>query len=499
MTGPTPPAQLLRQALSAKDPAAQLRLVRGLRALRDPALAPLFAQMSMSASQALRAEGILGMAEVEAVRAERAGAAAPGIDLLPVRKLEPIAQAVVLSEALERKLLPIAQLEDLARWPDLQPGLYVSVAGRVVAEGKRLDPTRLRQIATDLNDPIVSVVASILQVQLGSKEAVAAATGDRLLSAKAKGVGDAARRILMVIRERKLAAGAPFARRAIELQGSDRLLRFEAVGTLLVIEPSGDRVTSLLAAEMKLAPDVAERTRLALAAASAALHRADGIPPAALQLLKSDPDPLIAELGEAVDAAVSRSNAVPAFSALVARRSAPILAWVIRACDRLPSEEAKAVRLALVGSAVQTDDRAIEVSASEAAAALAESDPAALVPFLTTALEKRDDRTAGRILASALRTTNPAAATLAGVGRSPLEKNSPLPAWTSPAVEAIATVLRARHAPALGPEQIERLSHIAIGSGNLPESTRIQAAWIALKGSTGDTAALSRILADLAP
>ena len=78
----------------------------------------------------------------------------------------------MLSEAIDQGLLKGDQLEDLARWPDLQPGLFVSVAGRLVGANKRIEPARLRQIAADpAIDPIVSTVSSILLTQMGQKDA----------------------------------------------------------------------------------------------------------------------------------------------------------------------------------------------------------------------------------------------------------------------------------------------------------------------------------------
>ncbi len=490
-TAPPAPGSQLRQALSAKDPAAQAKLIRGLRDLKDPALAPLFAQLGNSKSTPLRAEAILGLADLSPDK---------GLDLLPVRKLDPMGQAAVLSEAITRGLLKTEQLEDLARWPDLQPGLYVSVAGRLVAAKKRIDPVRLRQIAVS-EDPIVSTIAAILLTQMGAgaKDVTANATGERILTSKAKGASEAARRILGVIRERKLAAGTAFCQRAIELAGSDRLLRFEAVATLLVIEPSGERAAQLLSAEMAVAPDVADRTRLALAAASAALERDAGLPASAVQILKKDRDSLIAALGGAMEALLNKTGATSAFATLIATRSGPALAWAVHACEKLPPEDAKVTRLALVAAALQGDDRGVEAAASDAAHAIAMTDPAALVEPLRGALEKHDEKTSGRILAAAMRADNPKAAVLAGVGHSTLEKDKPGPTWPSTAVESIATLLRARHATTFTPTDIEQLTRIAMGSGGLPEASKVQAAWIALKASTDDQAALSRILADLTP
>lgn len=486
------PEQVLRQVLSAKDPAAKVKLIKALRALRDPALAPMFGQMTATGNQQMRAEAILGLAELPA---DQGG----GLDLLPVRKLDPIVQAYVLSEAIEQNLVKNEQLEDLARWPDLQPGLMVSIAGRLVAEKRRVDPARLKQIATDPSiDPIVATASSILLAQLGNKDAVAAAKGDKILASKAKGVSDIARHILKVIRERKLGAGVAFAQRCMELHPDDKLLRFEAVSTILVVEPSGERAAALLQQEWKAAKDVAERTRLALATAGAALERDAGLPGSALQLLKKDSDPVIAALGAAAEATISKTGSASAFAALVASRSGPALGWALRACEKLPADEARATRLAMVTAALTGDEKVIELMASEAAHGLALTDPGALEAPLKAAIEKRDDPTAGRLLAAALRSNNAAATKLATVGRSFMDRQSTAPVWPSPGVEAIATMLTYRHATGkLSPAAVEQLMQIATGSGGLPESSRVQAAWIALKGSTDDKSALSRVLADL--
>lgn len=482
-------ASQMRQSLGVKDPAAQLRLIRGLRTLKDPALAPLFTQMGTAKSSALRAESTLALAELAPAR---------GLDLLPVRKLEPAMQAFVLSEALELGLVKTEQLEDLAGWGDLQPGLYVSIAARLVAAQKRVDPARLRE-ALKGEDVAVASVAGVLLTQLGQGDGVAP-VHEKLIKQQGKAGGtEAIRRVLAIIRDRRLASGGDLARKVFDASAKDRLLRFEAAATIIAVDPSGERAAGLLAAELAACVDSAEKVRLATAAAYAALERDAGLPAKAIDAMKRDGEPIVSLLGQSLEAMAKKSAAAPAMEKLIERRSIPGWSWALKAAARLSADDARAVRLAMVNSALSTNERAFEELAGQAATALAQTDPEVLRGPLLAAVNARDDRTAIVILQGAIRSDNPKAALLGEVGRGTMETDREAPAWPSPAVEATAVLARGRFAEKPSQALIESLARVATGSGKLPETLRVQAAWLALKGSTDDRAALTRLLADVLP
>ncbi len=440
--------------------------------------------MEGAKSGRLRAESLLALAELQPEK---------GLDLLPVKKFEPMVQAYVLSSGIDAGLVKTEQMEDLVRWPDLEPGLYISIASRVVAAQRRLDPARLRQLLGG-NDPIISTMAGILLKQLGQGDN-ASANGDKLLNIKPAPPSEALRRVLGVIRERKLVAGADFAHKVMAHAANDRLLRFDAVSTLLVIEPSADRAGQLLVSELAAAPDPAEKLRLALAAASASMQRDAGVPAPVVDALRHEGEPALVQIGDALAAIASRADAASQLTRLVERRSGKITEWVLIATKDLPPETARAARLAIVRSALEGDDATMEALAAEAAFQLAQDDPQVLREPLLQAIQKRDDRTAGRILGAGLRAHNPRSATLADMGRLTIEPGSQ-PVWPSTAVGAIATMLKARFTEKLSPGQLDQLAKIATGGGNLPEALRMQAAWLALKGATDDRAALARMLAE---
>jgi len=479
-------AEAMRGILTPKDEAARVRLVRALRALKDPALAPVFTSVSAAKSAPLRAEAILALAELEPAR---------GVDLLLVKKLDARHQAYVLSTALDAGLLPSEQLEDLARWTDLQPGIYISVASRLVASGKRVEVGRLKQAAAG-DDPIVAAVAGVLLLQSGQADGSSKPL-DAILASKERGSSDAIRRVLGVIRDRQLPSGVPFARAALARATADPLLRYEAAATLLVVEPSGERVASLLAGELAAASDTADRVRLALAAAFAAIERDAGLPASAIAPLAQDRDELVSTLGKCLEALAAKTSPVEPMVRLAARRNTAASQWVLRAAKRLPTDQARAVRLAIISHALSGDGRAVEDLAADAATALAADDPAILRDPLLAAIDKRDTPTCVGILTGVLRAGKPAGEALTALAR-PIAAAGDAPPWPSARVEAVALLVRARFAEKLPKPDVERLGSVARGAGGLPEIACTQAAWMTLKALTDDRAALSRLLADLA-
>ncbi len=476
-------ADQMRAVLSAKSEPAQIRLVRALRGLKDPALAPLFTTMSANPSGALRAEALLALAEIDPAR---------GIDLLLVKKLDARPQAYVLSSALDETLLKPEQLEDLARWTDIEAGIYVSVAARLASSGKRIDSARLTEIAGG-KDPIVAAVAAIILGQLSPKDPPHKAIAD-LLASPAPGKDQALRMVLGMVRDRQLASGLEFARAVHAQAAKDPLLRLEATATLLVIEPSAERVAALLAAE--LAPgDTADRLRLALAAGFAALDRESGLPASAVSPLVKDRDPLVALLGKGIESLGKKTDPA-ALVALAKRRNVPACQWALQAAKRFPEEHARAVRLAMLDQALAGDQRGIEDLAASAAAALAEADPETLRAPLLAAIERQDTSTSIGILTGLIRAANPKGVALTEIAR-PASVPGEGPTWPNPRVEGVALLVKARFLEKLPPAEIERLGAVAQGAGSLPEIARTQAAWMTLKAITDDRGALSRLLADL--
>jgi hypothetical protein len=148
-----------------------------------------------------------------------------------------------------------------------------------------------------------------------------------------------------------------------------------------------------------------------------------------------------------------------------------------------------------VRSALESDEAVLEALAAEAAEQIAQDQPDLLREPLLQAIDKRDEKTAGRILGACMRSRNPQSVALADVGRSAIEPG-PRPVWPGSGVSAMATMLKARFADKPTREQVEQLAKVATGSGNLAEPVRMQAAWLALKGATDDRAALARMLAE---
>src|SRR5690606_19077696 len=172
-------------------------------------------------------------------------------------------------------------------------------------------------------------------------------------------------------------------------------------------------------------------------------------------------------------------------------------AWALRAARRLDDAAARQVRLAVLGSVLGAhrarDD--LRPAAVGAAAALADSDPAALLAPLADALAEGDILAQRIILAGALRAANPEAARLGGppVPLRPLDDG--------PLVESMAALLRTRHSASISAADFRILARTAVSEVSdaqdftMPAALRVQAAWLALRARGQQRIALARGLA----
>jgi hypothetical protein len=166
------------------------------------------------------------------------------------------------------------------------------------------------------------------------------------------------------------------------------------------------------------------------------------------------------------------------------------VAWALRAAHLLTAEETRAVRLATLEAARArgASAQALYALATEAAASLADNDPALLEARLSAAMHEGDARLAEALLAGALRSTNPAAGTLAE-GRE----------WPQGTLAALAALVAARHGiyeEGVDGAESRNLAAVALGRGMLPDAFRLQAAWLAIKGSGQEQIVIARVLAE---
>jgi hypothetical protein len=472
-------ARQVKMAWTARDEPGQLARLAGLRALRDPELRPLFSRLARSGPSARRAQATLALAELPGSK---------GLDMLLVRQLDPVGQRLVLGEAVELGLLSPEEIRDLLQWKDLSLGVYLSLLPRLLPAQAPADLSRLREIAGVQHSGTASV-STLLLLQFGQSD-VPTGPLDRLLNEAGSPQGQQdLQSVLRFVRERRLASASRFVDRVLERYPDDRLLVFESVATLLVIDPAPARAADLWLVQFAKASDEGDRQRLVLAALLAASQRPEGLPASIIAKLNADAAPLSRASAAAAGALKSGKGLNEAVASLVALRHGPSLGWLLRLAEARSPEEARAIRLALVTGLGDAElPAALDARVVEAAVALAKDDPAALASVLDRAIAERDDAECRRLLDAALRSGNKATLSL-------VESRS----WPGSGSGALALLIQARYAEKLTPEQREALARAALGSGGLGEAARVQAAWLSLERADQARPALARMLGELGP
>ncbi len=475
----------LGRALHERDERTQATLVRALRQLRDPELAPLFARLSISGSGAVKGQAVLALAQLQPEA---------GLDLMVVRRMSPPEQASVLAEGLSEGLLLPGQLADLLRWDELPPTLFCAVAGRMIEAGQPVDPARLRAM-TGSEHVGTAAVASILLRQGGAADS-ASGTIDQLLAAKGSEARRDLRIVLQLIRDRALSKAVDIPARVLAERADDPLLCFEATAATLVADPQVERAAGVWQRRFESASDAGDRARYALAALQAVLDRRDPATGSELaarvaRVLKASTVPMIVAMGEAVSLVAEQGDGAEATAVMdrLARfENPPALAWILRRAARFKPELARSVREAVINAVGASETVGVGEPVMEAARALASDEPQALCSLLMAAHAKGSVRTTSRLLEGALRSN------MAGLACAPTT------AWPDQRTAGLAAVLRARATGgevAVDPATEQALARVAGGEGDLPEGLRIQAAWLALRHARAGQAALARVLVNV--
>jgi hypothetical protein len=490
----------LRRMLTDRDGGGEDAL-RGLRALRDPALAPLFSRLARGRLPTLRGPAILALTEL---RPEA------GLDLLLVRELGPRAKAEVVELAVQSGLVPPVQLRDLSRLPEseIPPRLYVLIQCRLEGLGERCESGRLAGIAA-ANDPVPAALATLLLGGLGDDTAPRQPLERLLDEAASSGGQQRLREVLTLVRSARLKSAAPFARRVLERFPDDRLLGFEAVSTLLIIDDDAARVGGLWQVQFGRAEDEGGRQRLALAALDAADQRPESVTAEMLGTLADQTSPLLRATGRVLEAFRGQAAAQPqgdaaapvlqAMLALAEMSHAPTLAWLLRWAAHRPGEQADRVRLAIVERWAGSTTEGLAPAAVLAASELASSRPALLEPVLAAAIKAGDERSAESVLRGVLdrRPAEQGDGEAAALADLPAKLLGAGGRWPGATTEALAAVIRVRLSRQPDAEAVAQVERVALGLGQLAPAARAQAAWLALRQTQQDRSALARLLAEI--
>ncbi|HCD31918.1 MAG TPA: hypothetical protein DER01_05880, partial [Phycisphaerales bacterium] len=139
----------------------EIPLLKSLRQLRDPDLAPLFEELAQSPHPILKIHGILGLAECDPEKK---------LDLLRIASIEEASiQAQVVSAAMDSNLLSDDEANQLINWPGLDIGVRILVATQQINSGK-FDKPQILEEAANSDNLARSGFAILMQARLGQAD-----------------------------------------------------------------------------------------------------------------------------------------------------------------------------------------------------------------------------------------------------------------------------------------------------------------------------------------
>jgi hypothetical protein len=489
----------LRKAVTApgSQMGRQFASLAALRSLRDEKLQALFADLATRPRADLRAEGILGLAELSSDG---------NVSLAMVGEIKNAGeQSLVLLEALANERLSDAQVTDVLSWPKLDPRLEVALRARVIGKAKEATPAEAERLAplSASDNPLVGLLADTLLAHLGDKDGAA-----RVIAAvtklKESDRGPAIGPVFEMISRERLKGAAAIVTGLTPLCTNDAQ-RFGALATLMRVSP--EAATAEWQRQWSKATEPAERLRLAMTALEA---ESDADNTVVNALAGSGIEPC-ASMGRALLALRAKDPAAnaDALAALVAQGHAQSTIWALAKAADMPAEQARPLLLKIIafGTKGRETSEAVPKVVYEAAWRLARIDGAALTPGVAQAVSDKDQPLSEALLAALLRS-----------GKAPAWDSAKTPAFPGRTAQAMATLYEARLAgvkpditsETRGPvasgggfdpasDKAERLRQIALGWGALPEMYRVVAAWLALCQDGKEREALTRLLAPDAP
>ncbi|MBL8991092.1 MAG: hypothetical protein JNJ48_05880 [Phycisphaerae bacterium] len=485
----------MRSLMLSREGPTQNAVLRSLRSLRDPELAPLFATLASGQTPVQRLHGVLGLAELEG----------GSLDLLLVRRIERGPErSALLRAALNEGLLLPAQVEDVARWTDLEPSLLLALASRIHASGRVVPEARARELSLDAG-PAGAVIGGLVLTLAGAGQeglSVIERRGPELFVPEQR---EALLAVMDECRRLGVPAGRELAMDALSRITGDAMARDEAARLLLSLRPGESIGVQQVSAGLAASGDLGQRIRAALAALEAALRHADPAAHPGLRLpahvgrtMESDAEPLIAAMGASVRALQAGDErpglAAASLARLIETDHLPTQQRLLEVVDAAPPALRDAVLSAIVAGARAGAPAERQEITSGAAERLARVNHEALAGVVRGASPEHRAAVAAAAVVGALRAGEAGSAerclAAAGGVRDPLCDDLG-------AIVRAALAVRQKRAPEGG--DADRLTRIAVGEGNLVAPLRAPAAWLALRAAGRDRAALAKLLGETMP
>lgn len=462
--------RLLRGTVTSQRDGLHLPRLAALRQLRDPSLRPLFYQIVEHEQWQVQAHAVLGLAEINENRR---------VDPWLVTQVQPNAQEVIVSAALELDLIGDTEREQLLSQSDLAPMARLLLFAEPLRERGTHDGLQAKIGGLkDHEDDRVRVFARLLLAQTGDAEpfdAFFAQLQEQDASFQTRNLF----RIIQIIHEYRLTAMAMWLDEQVHESGWPRELMQDAIIALLRVDQ--DRGAARWSEFLGESSSYAHRVR----AAMLLLAAAPDIPPGLIEELDGD-ELLIKRLVGAARALAGRDDPSEAIVDLFRHGHRPSMEWVMNITADLPDPHAQAIYRAVIHD---LDDPPIDEGvysryAMRAVAKMVEHNPGFVRDRLLAA--ERDSTAREAILLGLLESHDPRIGEMVqeiefeGFRRE----------------DFLALLLYARHTSSLTPRQINLLSRVTSDRGRISGTHRVQSAWLQIKHSDRIEPTLTRIFAD---
>lgn len=466
---------LLRSAMHLSREGREIPLLKSLRQLRDPELAPLFEELAQSPHPVLKIHGILGLAECNAERK---------LDLLRISSIEQASlQAQVVSAAMDSNLVSDDEANQLINWPGLDIGVKVLVATQQITKDV-FDKPQLLEEAANSDNLARRGFAILLQARMGLPGAMAKLDA---IHNSDDPLRDRVREMLLrtamrynfdIIGPWALhIATEPGVGQSLGLLGLKAAMRFKIPEAQTVWQQQYNSTN-----------DLAQKTRLALLVA----REATTLAPSLFDVLIAEENPLLSNLGKAGKAIAARQNIAENVINLVGMDNPhPMaIAWaLIYGQTQAAPNDATAILLALVLSYENATPRSrpsLLNDAISAAESLINNYPDKAIALLKPILlnTQTDPLLVRGIVLALIRSDSEESLKLA------MELND----ISDPASRQMILLIKAKHGVELTRNQLHDLALMVRGGGINDDSMRVQAGWAYLKQTHQVGPALTKVL-----
>ncbi|MCX5659531.1 MAG: hypothetical protein NTW19_07380 [Planctomycetota bacterium] len=453
---------LLRAAATPSPDGQNTLLLRALRHTGDPELTPFFSEIYQSSTPSLRIHGLLGLAECgpdKKLDLER---------LASMDKDSGAIQAEIVSAALDAELLSDEQAKQIIAWPGMDSAIKVLASAPLVQHKKLASTDHLKEAAKAENAARRGM-ANIMLLQMGD---AAAMKGLQETVKPDDPKRDQIRQLLLeTILRYDFDAAAPWAMQVALDPAAPSRLSLLALRAAMRFGVPGSQEEWRKRYDSNADP--ASQTRLALLA----LNLAPYLPAKLFEPLVRSEDSLVKQIGLTGAAVADKKDVAPAVVALVRAYHPLTSAWALsHARKRATDAEASAIFMAIVQAGGEGPDRNRAQRLDDAVLATEfffERDPKEAVAKIRPVLG--DPKTNKELRSSIL------VGLIAAKGDGAEEALAGLEPMTDQTSRYVALLLQAKPGKPLAPAQMQDLSLLVRGGGQLPPTLRIQAAWTYLK------------------